>query len=203
MRARIPKIALKLPKTPKQLLYYAKGVLAGLAAHPEIRVEPALVRQLTKEVAALEKREAAVLRRTAGRVAARNAQAEVVRSTLRHVASQVAALAFADPENARAFIVASGFFVRTIGRHAVLELEVKNGRVTGSVVLVAKSLGRNVMYCFQYSLDQKRWLDLPPRNLCKQGLSGLQPGLLYYFRFRPYTADGRGNFSQIVSHRVQ
>ena len=65
--------------------------------------------------------------------------------------------------------------------------------------LVAKPAGHRASYEWQVSTDQKTWTLLPVTLQSKTLVSALTAGTLYYFRVRPVTKTGEGNWSQVVS----
>jgi hypothetical protein len=80
---------------------------------------------------------------------------------------------------------------------------VRQGPVSGSVVLEALRVATVAMYWWSYSLDQKNWTDAPETMKAKLVVFGLTPGQVYYFRFRAHTRKGPVDFSQVVSRMVQ
>jgi hypothetical protein len=54
-------------------------------------------------------------------------------------------------------------------------------------------------YEWQYSTDQKTWLNAPSTLQAKTEIDGLTAGTAYFFRFRGITKTGPGDYSQVVT----
>jgi hypothetical protein len=52
---------------------------------------------------------------------------------------------------------------------------------------------------WQYGTDGKTWTTAPVTLTAKTTIEGLTPGTLYYFRYRPVTKLGEGDWSAIVT----
>jgi hypothetical protein len=108
-------------------------------------------------------------------------------------------LAIADVAAAEALVLtrAKGF---KEARDAKLEVLLADlGRVSGTARLVAQSAGDRARYDWQYSRDETTWTNAPATMQCKTDISGLLPGLVYFFRVRPTTVAGMRDWSQVVS----
>ena len=94
--------------------------------------------------------------------------------------------------------------IRKVTLHDKQALGVRQGTVSGSVVLSAKSAGKKAAYNWRYSLDQKTWTSLPQTLKAKTGVSGLTAATTYYFRSQALTPKGgEGDWGQIVSFLVK
>jgi hypothetical protein len=155
------------------------------------------------DVAALVTAETAVLARTKGAVEIRNAKLAIVKGDLDNLKTYVQAASDANPSNAAAMIESAGMTLRTVTLHDKAQLAVKQGSVTGTVVLAAKAAGRRAAYGWQYSTDQKTWTTLPPTLQAKTGVSGLTAGTLYYFRVQPLLPTGEQNWGDLVAFMVK
>jgi hypothetical protein len=67
------------------------------------------------------------------------------------------------------------------------------------VRLTAKAAAHRASYEWQYSTDQKAWTVLPVTLQAKTDVVGLTVGTTYYFRVRPVTLTGEGNWTQLAS----
>ena len=77
---------------------------------------------------------------------------------------------------------------------------VKDGRVSGSLELIAPKGGNRAGYEWAYSTDGKRtWVSLPFTVKASTIVYGLEPGATVYFRYRPVTKNGVGDWSDPVS----
>ena len=94
--------------------------------------------------------------------------------------------------------------IRKVTLHDKPDLGVRQGTVSGSVVLSAKSAGKKAAYNWRYSLDQKAWTSLPQTLVAKTGVSGLTVATTYYFQCETQTTKGgEGTWGQVVSFLVQ
>jgi hypothetical protein len=109
----------------------------------------------------------------------------------------------AAPEQAKAIIESSGFRIRKVVIHTKLPLAAKYGGTPGSVLLVALAAGRNAVYYFEFSTDQKSWTPCPNVMKCRTTITGLTVGTTYYFRVRAQTPKGLGEWTQVVEFVVR
>lgn len=137
-------------------------------------------------------------------IGARNAAYAVVLADLHALKAYVQQVADANPVNAPSIIISAGFAVkRPTSRHKP-SFEVRQGDVSGLARLLARSLGKRVVYFWQLSEDDKQtWKMLPETLAAETSVSGLTPGKTYYFRFRVTTKDGQMNWSDAVSLLVK
>jgi hypothetical protein len=91
---------------------------------------------------------------------------------------------------------------RRATRAAKAPIAVAWGQISGSVVVVLKALGRNVVYYVQYSLDGIHWSEVQLQG-SKIPISGLTPGQTYQFRFRALKKNVYTDFSQPVTLLVK
>ena len=103
----------------------------------------------------------------------------------------------ADNDDALAIIGHSGFDLKNKGVRIKPEFEAKHGKVSGEILLFAKSAGLRASYEWRMSVDQLTWTDLPDTIQAKTKVSGLTPGQIYYFKQRAITKAGQGSWSQI------
>ena len=152
------------------------------------------------DIAALNTAETAVLSRTKGAVEARDAKLAIVRADLENLKAYVQTVAAsATPSDADAIIESAGLTTRKVTLHDKPALAAKQGSVTGSVNLVAKSAAKRAAYNWQYSTDQKTWTTVPMTIQAKTGFAGLTAGTQYYFRVQPVTESGVTDWSQVVA----
>jgi hypothetical protein len=109
----------------------------------------------------------------------------------------------ATPDQAKAIIESAGFRTRKVVVHTKVPLAAKYGGTSGSVLLVALAAGRNAVYYFEVSTDQKSWTSCPNVMKCRTTVAGLTVGTTYYFRFRAQTPKGVGDWSQVVDFVVR
>jgi hypothetical protein len=101
----------------------------------------------------------------------------------------------ANPSNAAAMIEGAGMTLRKVTPRDKTQLSIKQGSVSGSIVLTAKAAGKRAAYGWRYSTDQKTWTSLAPTLQAKTGVSGLAAGTVYYFRVQPLLRTGEQNWA--------
>jgi hypothetical protein len=79
------------------------------------------------------------------------------------------------------------------------DFAVREGKVSGTVLLIARSIGRTAMYERHYSIDGKHWTSAEPTHDAGSTISGLTAGTRYGFRFRARGAEGLGDWGRVVS----
>jgi hypothetical protein len=189
----------------KTLITYAQSVATSLSANATSFPSPTpTLATFQANIAALSAAETAVLARTKGAVESRNAKLAVVKGDLENLKTYVQAVSdAANPTNAAAIIQSAGMTLRKVTLHDKAQLAVKQGTVSGTVVVATKAAAKRAAYGWQYSTDQKTWTSLPPTLQAKTGASGLTVGTLYYFRVQPLTPTGEQNWSDMVSFVVK
>lgn len=179
---------------------YANMTLnAALFPNPPVALATFLV-----NIEALEAAEEKVKTKVRGAVEERNQAYDLVLDNAHNLQNFVQDLAdnSADHDDALNIIAKSGFDVKDKGIRIKPEFEAKHGKVSGEVLLYAKSAGLRSSYEWRMSVDQLSWTDLPDTIQAKTKVSGLTPGQIYYFKQRVITKAGEGNWSQIVAIMV-
>lgn len=194
-----PIATLRMPRRVKDTIAFAKSVATAMTQNASFPSPNPPLATLDADIAALDVAEAAVLARTKGAAQARNVKLATVRSDLEQEKAYVQHVADSNPSQAEAIIQSAGMFVRTVTLHPKSVLAVKQGVVSGTAHIVAKAAGHRASYEWQSSTDQKTWTQLPVTLQAKTDVLALTPGTTYYFRVRPVTKDGEGNWTQVVS----
>jgi hypothetical protein len=189
---------LKMPRSVKLLIPFAQHVLASLTDNPFFPSPTPTLAVVTADIAALETAEAAVLSRTKGAVETRNEKLLVVRNDLEHWLAYVQQCADANPTSAESMIPSAGMSLRKVTLHDRAPIAVSQGTPSGTAHLIAKAAGRRASYQWQYSTDQKTWVDAAPSRQAKTDIPGLTVGTTYYFRVRPILASGAQNWTAPV-----
>jgi hypothetical protein len=197
-------VVLKLSPRIKNVLSFAQNVASALASNAHFPAPTPSLATFQADIAALNTAETAVLSRTKGAVEARNAKLAIVRADLENLKAYVQTVAaVATPTDADAIIESAGLTIRKVTLHDKPALAAKQGSVTGTVNLVAKSAAKRAAYNWQYSTDQKTWTTVPLTIQAKTGFAGLTAGTQYYFRVQPVTDSGVGDWSQVVALMVK
>ena len=79
------------------------------------------------------------------------------------------------------------------------DFAVRMGRTSGTVILIARSVGRKATYDWQYSIDGVDWTSVEQTHDAETTISGLAAATRYSFRFRAWEAEGLGEWSRVVS----
>lgn len=161
---------------------------------------PALT-SVTTHVNDLEAAEAIAKTRVAGSVAQRDIKYAIVLEDVHGLQAYVQILADAasNEEGAIMIITASGFDLKMHGVREKPEISVKYGKLSGSVVVIAKAVKGSKSNEWEISDNGTVWTGLPSTTKSRTTVTGLTPGALKYFRHRPVTKAGEGNWTQTVS----
>jgi hypothetical protein len=189
---------LKLPKSVHDVSAQAKAIVAAVTGNSYLPTPSPATATITADTAALDAAETVALTKVKGAVAERNVKLLVVRTDLTHLKGYVQQVADANPTNADAIITSAGMSIRKTPVRVKQAFVAKQGSVSGSADLVAKSAGR-ASYDWESSPDQKTWTLLPSTLQAHTTVPNLTPGATVYFRSRPTTKVGQGDWSQIVS----
>jgi hypothetical protein len=192
-------VVLKLSPRVKNVLTFAQNVASALASNTHFPAPTPSLATFQADIAALNTAETAVLSRTKGAVETRDAKLAIVKSDLENLKAYVQGVAATTPSDADAIIESAGLTTRKVTLHDKPALAAKQGSVTGSVNLVAKSAAKRAAYNWQYSTDQKTWTTVPMTIQAKTGFAGLTAGTQYYFRVQPVTDSGVTDWSQVVA----
>ena len=194
-----PIATLRLPRRVKDVIALAKSVATAMTNNPFFPSPNPPLATFEADISALDTSEAAVLGRTRGAAQARDVKLATVRSDLEQEKAYVQHVADANPGSAGSVIESAGMFVRAVTLHPRSELAARQGAVSGTARLVAKAAGHRAGYEWQCSTDQKTWTSLPVTLQAATDVASLTPGTTYFFRVRPVTRDGEGNWTQTVS----
>lgn len=152
-------------------------------------------------IADLNKAEALVLTRVAGATAQRdvvfNDLFDALQSELYYV--QTLADQAASDEEAIALITTAGFIVRAPIVRTKAPLSAKNTLTSGTVQLVAKSLGKRASYIWQWSVDGINWNDIGVTTKASTRVSNLTPATIVKFRVKAIDSKNEGSWSQPIS----
>lgn len=151
----------------------------------------------------LETAEAVAKTRLTGSVADRDLKYDVVLDDVHNWINYVQTLADNAVDEATAVLIieSSGFDLKKKGVRVKAPLEAKQGDVSGSVKLTARSQGR-ASYQWQKSSDGIVFTNLPSTLQAKTMADGFTPGTAVYFRCRSVTKSGEGDWTSVVSLTV-
>jgi len=197
-------IVLHPPRRHGTLVTFARAVVQGLTSNPSLFPKPSPpVAQLNTAIDALQEAETAAHSRTRGTRPVRDEKRAALLVLLEQLRGYVQQVADAHADSAQSIAESAGLTVRKAAVRHVAPLSVKAGGISGTARLVARRLARRASNEWQYSTDGKTWTSAPPTLQCRTTITGLQPGVLTYFRHRAVTKDGPTEWSQLVSLIVQ
>lgn len=156
------------------------------------------------DIDALETAETLAKTRVQGAAAARDLKYDKVLDDLNGLLAYVQNLAdnSVDEPTAISIIEASGFNVKNRGVRVKAPLSAKQGDVSGSVKLIAKSAAKRASYNWRKSGDGVTWTELPSSLQAKMIAEGFTPGRPAYFSFQPVLKTGPQDWSATVSIMV-
>jgi hypothetical protein len=144
--------------------------------------------------------ETATLSRTKGTVDVRDAKRLALVQLLQQLMRYVQTVADANVENAASIIEGGGFSLQKPGGRRPRQFAAKEGPLSGTVMLVAPKIPGATAYQWGCGTDGgETYFDLPTTSQGSTIVSGLRPGSTVYFRYRPVTRKGDGDWSQPVS----
>jgi hypothetical protein len=123
-----------------------------------------------------------------GTATARDTVAEHLRSLLNRLKAYVQGVADDNIEHAVAIIESAGMSVAPKGSREKPPFAVRQGPVSGTVLLIARAIAKVATYFWQMSEDDgKTWIDLARTLSADTKVTDLVPGRTYRFRFRAVT----------------
>jgi hypothetical protein len=196
-------VTLRIPKVIAQLIAFAQAIVMAMTNNKVLfpTPSPALV-QVTADTNSLVSAQTTVASRIKGAVAIRDEKRLIVVSDLHQLEAYVQQLVNLNPDQAISIAEAAGMGVRkpkaATQKSPITAIQV----VSGSVKLVAKAALGGRSNEWQVSTDGKTWTSAPPSTKAKTTVTGLQTGVLTYFRHRAVTKAGATDWTQPVSMLV-
>jgi len=193
-------VVLALPTSIPKIIVFANGVHDAMAANPSTFPAPTpTLAVFATDLGNLTTAEnASKQTRAKGTVETRNEKLEIVIADLQQLKAYVQQLASASPTQAATIAQAANMRLRAKGARNKTDLTATQ-KLSGSVELVAKVAPGDHAHDWQYSLDGKTWTSAATSLQGKTTLTGLQTGVVTYFRHRGVTKSGPGDWSQPVS----
>jgi hypothetical protein len=195
-----PVAVLNMPKSDALLIPYAEGIRDSLLNNAFFPSPDPPMLIFTANIDAYKTSQAIAMKKGQGSATQRNSKRRKVIANLRHLCDYVQSVIENYPaDEAAAMIVSAGLYLKQLVKRAKAALSARNGDTSGVALLDAKAFRGVAMYYWQYSLDQKVWINIPEMMKASAVVSGLTPLTTYYFRFRTTTRKGPGDYSQVVS----
>jgi len=195
-------VALNFPKNPSEVPAYARHIascMTGNAYFPSPIVPIATLLGHTVELEAAEAVRASGLR---GAAAERNAKCETVHNDVKQLRTQVETVANQHGVDGAAVVASAGMSVKNAAGPSKSDFAVKQGKTSGSVILIVRHPGIVTSFDWQHSADGVHWIDSGRSVVATFDIDGLTPGILYSFRYRTLTRDGTSDWSDVVTFRV-
>jgi hypothetical protein len=154
---------------------------------------------LDAHIAVAEAAQVAALTGEIGKPAALKAALSALRGDLERLQLIVQHAANLHPTDGPAVITTSGMNEKNNRGPGRADFAVRLGRVSGTVILVARSMGRKATYEWNYSLDGKQWTSVEPTHDAETTISGLAAATRYSFRYRARGPEGLGPWSRVIT----
>jgi len=199
---KVSTVVLKFPKVVAIFLVYAKAIYMAMFENPLFTAFAAKVAILITDINALDEAETGFkMVKPTHTYAERNAAFEKVKGDLRTLRNYVQELVDADPANAESIIESAGMSERQQSSHGKRKNTVKDGVESGSIDLTGEGAGH---HDWRISTNGEMWTLLPSTPGGKTTVSGLTPGLTYYFQnHRVLPKDEKSEWSQSVKMMVR
>jgi hypothetical protein len=154
---------------------------------------------LDAHIVVAEAAQVAALTGTVGKAAVFRAALSAVLGDLGRLQIIVQHAANAHPTDGHAIIATAGMSEKDARGPGRADFAVRQGKVSGTVILLARSIGRKATYEWHYTIDGKHWTSVEPTHDAETTISGLAAATRYSFRFRARGAEGLGGWSQVIT----
>jgi hypothetical protein len=189
---------MRLPKPDLKFLVTAKAIVVAMDGNANFPNAGALV---AAAKAAVDQFEEAVDDRAAelpGAVEAREDAKPLLRLALDHLRDHVQSVVDTRIDEAGSIAESARMSLRRVPVRDKPPFAVKDGKVSGLVLLIARALLGARTYYWELSEDKLTWVILPETSGANTSVAGLTPGKTYYFRFRAHTRKGMTEYSSTV-----
>lgn len=194
-------VVLNFPKVISSFIVFVHAIILAMKNNPYFVSLADKITQLSDDLSSLEELEAACnTTPPTASVETRNVALGRVQDDLRTLRNDVQNIADIDPTNAQSIIVSSGMSVKKGTIHGKQQNTAENGVEEGSVDLTAEGSGAHE---WRMSTDGENWTALPATLISKTTVSGLTPGMVYYFQNRRILPNNeKSEWSQAIKIRV-
>jgi hypothetical protein len=199
----IPRVVLGAPRKKSGLGTFAQVILAAFTGNAHYPNPNPALSILIAAIALFFSTQTTAKTRAAGAASAHHDAYLALLRVLNHLRDFVQATIESSPSAGMISVIESaGMRIPKARTSSKPQLAVQDG-LTTMVTLVAKAVAKSAVYFWEYSLDQKTWTSAAESLKATTEITGLTPGLVYYFRFRCLTRKGKTDYSQVVSHPVK
>jgi hypothetical protein len=184
-----------------ELIKQAQGIVLAMTNNLFFPSPVPSLGLVTKAIQDLSDAEVLARTRGTGMAKARDLKKAVLVKLLRELQFFVQGIADANPDQSEAIIVSAGMLIRKLTPRQKNRDEVRQGDVSGLVMLIAAVVrASKVGYFWEWSTDEKSWTSLPVSFTAATSVSGLVPGVTHYFRYRSVSRKtGTSDWSQTLS----
>jgi hypothetical protein len=183
-------------------ILYARFVVNQMMNNPLFDSPPIPLVDLAAEIERLQAAEANTLTRTAGAAAARTALFIVTWGRLERLRCYVQTLADQSSDSAAAIVESAGMDIKKSSGHGRGPFRGRQGPSSGTASLLTERKKGEASYEWQFSTDAVTWQTGAWTVKASALITGLEPGKRCYFRYRPVTQAGLGDWSQVISFIV-
>jgi hypothetical protein len=196
-------VALNLSAHVPDLIKQGHAIITAMTGNPHFPAAAALLTTAGTALDGLDSAETTALTRAKGTAEARDVALATVKTVLRQLGGEVQTVADGSGDQAEAVILSAGMSVRKVTPRQKQVFEAVQS-VSGSVILFGVVVALASAYNWQMSPDGKTFTSLPTTSRAKTTVSGLTPGMTYYFRHEPVLRkDGVAEWSQVISILVR
>ncbi len=191
-------VAIHLPADVAGLIGVARAISSMMEGNPNFPSPSPPLAAVNQAIAELDAAQLVVMTRVRGSVDTRNRKRAVLVTLLYGLKAHVQSVVDAgDPEHAPTVIASAGMKISKPHARVPQRFGVRSGKMSGSVVVVAKFAGRRAAYEWQSSGDGgATWQSLRVTMQAKITVTGLKPGSTWLFRVRAVTKAGAGDWSE-------
>jgi hypothetical protein len=196
-------VALNLSTHVPDIVKQGHAIVTAMTGNPHFPSPNPPLATVTAALNTLDTTETAALTKAKGTAEARNAALGTVKTLLRQEEAYVQQVADGSGDQAETIIASAGMAVRKVTPrqkqvfHAVQD-------VSGTIVLFGDVTPGASAYNWQMSPDGKTFTALPTTSKARTGVTGLTPGVVYYFRHEPVLKKGMAaEWSQVISILVK
>jgi hypothetical protein len=194
-------VVLPLPSRIAELASTARHIVGSMSGNAFFKKPTPALAAVTAAIVDLEAAESLVKARVPGAVTRRNVKRVALVTLLHGLKAYVQQVADSvGPKEAAAVIESAGMRVAKSRARVARQFEVRSGKLGGSVEIFGKVAARRAAYEWQASDDGgKTWQFLRVTMQAKTVVTGLALASTWWFRYRPVTPRGEGDWSDPLS----
>jgi hypothetical protein len=196
------KVVLNLPRTDNGVIFAMKHIADCMDGNAYFPSPPLPIATFRAHIAVVQAAQAATLTRAKGTAPSRDDKLTVIRSDADLLRVYVETVANQSPEHGPAIVASAGMYEKGSSGPRRGQTYARQEPTSGSVHLLAPHPGGDASFEWQWSTDQTTWTTAGTSTQADFRITGLTPGLLYYFRVQVLTKGGLGDWSAPFALRV-